>query len=404
MIKPPLRLKMDHVSVDLENCYGIRKLNFTFDFSKDSTCAIYAPNGFMKSSLAHTFRDVAENVKTVDRVFPNRPTVRKIKDGTGAELSPQSIFVVLPYDAEFGPNERTTTLLVNQTLKREHDQLLASVEQAKADLLKGLKEQSKSKRDIESEISSLVMATNDEFILALQRLQKEIEDQQDAPFADVEYDVLFSDDITKLLETGDAKAAIDNYVQRYNELLARSEFFKKGIFEYYGAGQIADALVKHGFFKANHTVNLKSSGKVHEISTKKGLEQLIETEKQQILTDKILRQQFDALSTSLWKNQGRRDFEEYLLSHEALVPNLANVRKFKIDIWKSCLKARIGLYRDLMSKYDSVSKRLKEIHEQGARERTQWQEVINIFNARFVVPFRLEVDVSKCSYQVGIYL
>jgi hypothetical protein len=392
MIKPLPRMVMNRVTVDLQNCYGIKQLKTEFDFSNETIYAIYAPNGFMKSCLAHTFRDIAEGVKTTDRVFPNRTTTRTITDETGAELSAKSIFVVLPYDAEFGPNERTTTLLVNATLKREHDQLLASVEQAKASLLKALKEQSKSKKDIEAEISSLVMATEDEFIPALLRIQKEVEDQPDAPFADIEYDTLFNDDITKLLETGDAKTAIDAYVQRYNELLARSEFFKKGIFEYYGAGQIADALTKHGFFKANHTVNLKSNGKVHEVSTKKELEQIIEAEKQQILTDKILRKQFDTLSTLLWKNQGRRDFEDYLMRNESLVPHLANVRKFKTDIWKSCLKARIDLYRDLLSHYEAVSKRLKEIEAQAALERTQWQEVINIFNDRFIVPFSLEVE------------
>jgi len=37
------------VTIDLAKCYGIRKLQTTFDFSKAKACAVYAPNGSMKS-------------------------------------------------------------------------------------------------------------------------------------------------------------------------------------------------------------------------------------------------------------------------------------------------------------------------------------------------------------------
>jgi energy-coupling factor transporter ATP-binding protein EcfA2 len=386
------RMVMDHVSVDLQNCYGIKRLKTDFDFSKETIYAIYAPNGCMKSSLAHTFRDISDRSKTTDRVFPARTTVRKIVDETGTELPASSVFVVLPYDAEFGPNERTSTLLVNAALKKEHDQLLALVEEAKAALLKALKDQSRSKRNIETEISSIVTGTEDDFIRALIRLQKEVEDQADAPFADADYDTLFHENVMEFLNKPDAKSAIDAYVNRYNELLAASMYFKKGIFDYYGAAQIADALTKHGFFDAKHTVTLKSNGKTKEINTKKEPEGVIEEEKKTILTDPALRKQFDQISDMLKKNIPLRTFQDYIMSHEALLANLQNVRKFKEDIWKSCLKEKLDLYQDLMTKYGAVSTKLKDIEAQAARENTQWQEVIDIFNARFVVPFTLEVE------------
>ena len=46
------------LKLDLENCYGIRKLKAEFDFAKSKAYAIYAPNGAMKSSLAKTFQDI----------------------------------------------------------------------------------------------------------------------------------------------------------------------------------------------------------------------------------------------------------------------------------------------------------------------------------------------------------
>ena len=56
---------MSELKVLLENCYGIKNLNHTFDFSKKSNCIIYASNGMMKSSFAKTFLALKENKKPV---------------------------------------------------------------------------------------------------------------------------------------------------------------------------------------------------------------------------------------------------------------------------------------------------------------------------------------------------
>ena len=43
-----------------------------------------------------------------------------------------------------------------------------------------------------------------------------------------------------------------------------------------------------------------------------------------------------------------------------------------------------------LDKYEAAEARRKEIQQQATKERTQWEEVIDIFNDRFVVPFKLE--------------
>src|ERR1700691_1995862 len=120
MLVDPRRMVMDRVSVDLVNCYGIKKLKKQFDFSQDRVYAIYAPNGAMKSSLAQTFRDVATGATSMDRIFPARKPTRKSTDETGKELPKESIFVVLPYDEAFGHTEQTSTLLLDAKLRKEY--------------------------------------------------------------------------------------------------------------------------------------------------------------------------------------------------------------------------------------------------------------------------------------------
>jgi hypothetical protein len=111
---------MNKLSVDLQNCYGIKKLQTQFDFSQERAYAIYAPNGAMKSSLAQTFEDVAGALPSKDRIFPARVSTRKITDENGVDLPKESVYVIRPYeDEDISHTEKTSTLLVDSKLRKE---------------------------------------------------------------------------------------------------------------------------------------------------------------------------------------------------------------------------------------------------------------------------------------------
>jgi hypothetical protein len=377
------------LKIDLESCYGIKKLLATFDFSKGKAVAVYAPNGSMKSSLAQTFQDVADGNLSKDRIFPDRISKRDIKDETGADLPKEGVLVIRPYDEVLGHSAKTSTLLVNPALRKEYESLHAEIDVAKEALLKALKEQSGSKKDLEKELSSTFTARDDQFYVALNRIKDEVAAQQETALATVTYDVVFDDKVLAFLATKDFKTAIADYIKKYNELLAASTYFKKGTFNYYNAATIAKQLAENGFFAAKHTVSLNAEAKL-EISSQLELEALITKEKDAISSDIELRKRYAEIDKLIQKNVTVRDFEAYLQNHEELLVRLANVSAFKQDIWKSYLKARFEPFQDLLSKHQAAQARRKEIEEQAAEERTLWEEVIDMFNDRFFVPFKLQ--------------
>lgn len=383
---------MDRVRVELANCYGIKKLDHEFDFSDSQAYAIYAPNGAMKSSFAQTFKDVAEGKASVDRIFPSRTTTRNITDENGTELPKASVLVLPPYDEYFGHTEKTSTLLVNATLRKEFEQLYADVEKSKATFLRAMAKQSGSKKDITDEIALTFMrsATDEDFYRALERIKSELGEQQDAPLADVPYDTIFDEKVLGALATKDFKTAIQEYVRRRNELLAASAFFRSGIFEYYNAGQVAKALADNGFFKAKHTITLRSNSVLNEITSPKQLEELVNKELQKLAEDPELLKTFGEIKKLFEKNVTVRDFHTYISNNEKLLPHLSNMDLFKENVWKSYFKANEPLYDDLMAKHSQARSRRKEIEEQARREQTQWEAAIDLFNDRFFVPFRLE--------------
>ena len=380
---------MERLTIDLKHCYGIRSLKHMFDFSDTSAYAIYAPNGSMKSSLAQSFKDAAEGVPSKDRIFPKRKTSRQIKDETGIDIDGDRVLVLLPYDPALRPSEKTSTLLIEPRLRKEYEQLHISIEEAKGVLLSQLKQQSRSKVNLEAEISQAIMKVANDFRGALRRLQPEIAEMPDSPLAEVEYDKVFSSNLVEALNTQGLKESIDEYINRYDELLQNSLYFSRGTFDFFNASQIANTLARNGFFRAKHTVSLKADGADKEITDKSGLEEVIKAEKERILKDTRLLSAFNAVEKQLDKNAALRSFREYLSENKFLLSRLGNLEKLKDDIIKSYLKSHESAYQTLLDRYQDAEQKRRTIEKAAEEQRTQWEEIIDIFNDRFVVPFEL---------------
>lgn len=384
-------MPMNKITVDLQNCYGIRALQQEFNFSDSNVIALYAPNGVMKSSLAQTFKDHANDTPSQDRIFPNRVTSRSIVDSSGNTLSKASILAVSPYEEQFGVTEKTSVLLVDSKLRKEYEDIHADIDASKQEFLQILKKQSGSKKDLETEISLAFTPRSDQFFQALIRARSEVEAQSEALLSDIAYDQVFNERTIAFLDQEDFKTVIEAYVKKYNELLDSSKYFSRDTFNYFNASTIAKSLASNGFFKAKHSVNLNGDEKV-ELTTQKALETLIADEKRKITEEPDLRERFTAIEKMLTKNAQLRAFQDYLSEKQILLPRLANIDALREDIWKSYFKSHYDLYVSLIEKHLKARERSKEIELEAQRQRTQWEAVIDIFNTRFFVPFKLVLE------------
>ncbi len=381
---------MKKLKLDLKHCYGIQSLKTEFSFGDCPAVAIYAPNGAMKSSLAKTFQDLSEDKASSDRMFPDRETERHIVDENDSPLKVGSVLVVRPYDEELGSSEKTSTLLVNPDLRKQFEDIIAKFEDAKKQFLKAMKTQSKSKKDMETEISSTFSPSPNQFQRAVLRVADEVFTQDDFPFSEIPYDLVFDQKVLEFLESEEVKGMIEDYIRKYNELIEQSTYFKKGTFNYYNASVIAKTLESNGFFDASHSVNLNADESV-EIKTSAELQTLIQKEKEGVTSDPDLRRTFEKIESSLIKNVSMRKFQSFISENEDLLPALGNVKEFKELVWKSYFGANIDLFKMLIEEIRSAKDRRTEVEKVAQRERTDWERVIGIFNSRFYVPFDLEV-------------
>ncbi len=382
---------MQKVDVSLENCYGIKALNYTFDFSRKSTYAIYSPNGTMKSSFAKSFKDLSEEVDSEDLIFSNRSSNRIIQDENGNSLDALQVFVIEPYAQNY-KSGKLSTLLVNQQLKERYEAIHNELNSLKETLLSKIKRLTGLKKDVESSFSKAFTHSPKEFYRALSRVQSEVMDSDEPRFSGIIYNKIFTEKVVKFIETEDFKEKISDYIEKYDELIDASTYFKKGIFNHNNASVIAQNLKNNGFFDARHSLYLKSGKERREIKNQAELEEVINQEKEAILNNPGLVEVFDRLDAKLKANKELRDFRDYLLANQMVLPELANLDSFEQKLWISYLKTEKVTFLQLAEKYNDGKSEIELIVEDAKSEETEWRRVVSIFNQRFSVPFQLSVE------------
>jgi len=381
---------MTNLKIDFENCYGIKQLKYDFDFGVKSTYAIYAPNGTMKTSFANTFMDFSNSQPSKDSIFTTRVNKRIITDENGEELKAEEIFVIVPYNQTF-KSEKLSTLLVNKELKERYDEIHLNINEKKDALTKELIAKSGLKKDVDEEFSTDFTSYSTDFFKAIGRVKTEVNDEAEAEFSDIVYSKVFSPKVVAFLETKDFKTKLQGYIEKYNDLVDSSTYFQKGIFNHNNASTIAKNLKDNGFFEAKHSLVLNAETDKKQITTEKELTEIIQAEKDAILNNPDLLKAFDDIDNALTKNQELKDFRNYLLENQKILPELPNINGFKQKVWVSYLKEFKQLFLDLDKEYNKGKEEIEKIVAQAKLEETDWRAVIDIFNKRFSVPFKLKV-------------
>lgn len=390
-------MKLD---VSLSNCYGIGELKYCFDFTNSSGYAIYAPNGFMKTSLSKTFDDHAKGRDSEDLIFPDRPTTRMLTDDDGVSISADSIFVVEPYNQEFS-SEQTSLLLVNSEIKQQYDDALKQISDKLSALLGKLKQLSGlTGRTVTPETELLKVFGSSNITDLLDSLKDDIDQARSSNLADLVYAEIFNDKTLALLESGAIKDQLEEYIQRYDDLVSKSDVLSKQ-FNHYSASAVNKQLVDNGFFAAKHSVNLHTKDGKEEITSSDQLKQKVESERQKIFADKDLAAKFDAIDKKI-QNADLRKFRDYLYDNKEILPELKNFKEFQKNVWVAYLATQQDLYDQFLIQYTASKSTIDRAVKQAREERTLWEQVVATFNKRFYVPFKMSVSNQEDVILKGI--
>ncbi|WRD21447.1 hypothetical protein E5K55_07270 [Helicobacter pylori] len=371
--------------INIENCYGIGKIQKTsLDFSKSNSYLLYAQNGVFKTSFAKSLTDLINNEMPKDNFYPNRESEIKI-EFNGKKISKENVAVFHSYDEKFSSEDSVTTFMAKSDLKQRYDNILSELEKEKKALLKSLK----SGFNYEKEIETI---KNKNFYEILDNHLTEIENSEE------HYSFKYHDIFDKLEKVKDFvnknRDLIEQYFNKYQELLSQSKIFKhmnSGDFGTNHADDLKKALENNRFFKANHS--LKIAGE--EITNYQKLSDIFENEKNRILNNEELKESFDKIEKVINANKELKAFKDSINKDNTLLTELLDYDSFRKKVLFGYLKQVIQNVKSLVNLYREKKPKIEEIIKQANKDQKEWESVIEIFNQRFLVPFKVELQNQK---------
>lgn len=373
------------LKLNLENCYGIGKLQKEFDFSDKNVLLFYAQNGIFKTSFAKTFKNIKDGKQIKDEIFPERISKAYI-EFNGEKINKEDIFVFDSYDREFDSSKSVTTFMASPKLKKEYDEIFSELDKQKKSLLKSLKKYTGSS-DCEKEILKIfsnknlyqILSDNIDFI-------KEVKENYEFKYHDI------FDDKNKVKEFVDTnKELLQGYFDKYNEILLSSEIFKKtenGEFGTHKIKELQNTLSDDRFFLASHKLLISNQ----EITTSENLNNLIQNEIDRILENDEIKNKFDDIEKKITKNQNLKDFKEAINANKGILLKLINYGEFRKEVIFSYLNKKINEIEDLVSLYENQKEKIQKIINNSKLEQESWKKIIEIFNSRFIVPFEVGIE------------
>jgi energy-coupling factor transporter ATP-binding protein EcfA2 len=378
------------VSVDLEYCHGIKAMNYTFDFTDGNIILVYAPNGSMKTSLAKVFRDLSKSEAPRDHRYLSRKPKCEVRDDSGNELNPLHILVVDSYDDSYH-SERVSMLLVNSELQKKYESEHKAIEDAKRKLLAQIGEISQTKKTTEQLLLSAFGEKVKDASSLLAKLEKDVSSPE-YDFSDIRYLEVISEKTEAFLKLPETRALLGDYLKKYNEIISKSDYFRKGGFNPYNASTISKTLKNHNYFAAKHSLLLyNTANKPEEIKSQIDLEKAISEQMNRVLNNAELLDKFNSIKNKIDANTELRDFQKYLLQNMTILPELADVDVFKKKLWISYLAASKVHYQEFLAVFKKGEKEIEEIIKTAKNQETRWREVVNVFKTRFFVPFEIHV-------------
>ncbi|MBQ9080802.1 MAG: AAA family ATPase [Clostridia bacterium] len=387
-----------------ENCYGLKTFTMpNINFARSNRALIYAPNGVMKSSLAKVFEDISKGTPTSDRIFTGDPTIYSVthytsqynfNSATPPVLTPTDrIYVVNTFTNSFEfTKETVSTLLADETTRNTYNVLIERFQNDIKQIVERLHDVSGlTKPQIKDIIAKdFDVAGLFDWTDIFEKIHEHIAEVDEYDFFDeVPYSALFNDKVMSVYTKPAFISSIAQYVSELNNLLSDNPILSES-FNDHSAESLGKALKENNIFSAQHTIHLKDGVTIiHNIDewNAKVKEQLdIVYSRPEVSTV------FATLKKLLNANGETRKLKEIISNHREIIPLLSDIPRFKVKAW---LYYFTKLDRSFDEYYTLVSQYTEEIHglyEQASAQSQRWSEVVEEFNRRFRVPFKVKIE------------
>ncbi|HSW92007.1 MAG TPA: hypothetical protein VLG09_05155 [Candidatus Saccharimonadales bacterium] len=395
---------MKQVEVSLKDCYGIGKLDHTFDFDvhiggghdtveHSQTNIVYARNGVMKTSFAKTLKDYSLNVDPVDNVYQRHPTVKIKADGT--DLSRDDVCVLQSND-EYFESEDMAALLSNKEDQIRYAEIMREIDNASLQLFEATAKSMQIRGGAAGVLKLFDANFKNENYNRLARIlsmEKEVDNARPELLA-VDYKVVDNPKVTTFLDKATTKATLKEYVDTYEKVLEQSKYFKDGLYDYSNALKVQKSLDDNNFMKkgvGNKVVIVTKDNQETTVGSADELKEAYEKDKNQVFSTLEKQAAYEKFDKEISANPDLRSLQIWTRNHKDLVPSLQNLKHTKTLVWQAHFAENEGAYKDLLAVYRGHKDELNELIKRSRSYESEWKSIVQQFKKSFHPKFDIRV-------------
>lgn len=381
-----------NIHIDIKNCYGIGELRHDITFnSGQNCCAIYAPNGTMKTSFANTIKDLSNGFVPKDMVFYEREPSAIIQLD-GKNISIDNCYV---YDnGKINGGESITSFLANKKLKEQYDQILKALNECWGDLRRKIASDSRS-TDCEKELLKAFSPRTEVSIFeCLHNIYIRYFKNKESnlyPLFSFKYNDIFDKEGKVARFVSDNMSNIKKYFSQYQKVIRNSALFSDGrdSFGTYQANKLLKSVEDDKFFKASHKIVLKNG---QQIENTKAFKNVVDEEINRVFADTKLKNVFDSIEKKIDANVDLRKFKEVIHQNPSLVLELMDYDSFRKKVLLGYLSNNMDEFIRMVDLYQSEKIKIRKIISEANKGIEKWNSIITRFNNRFYVPFEVYIE------------
>lgn len=395
---------MDLSIKKFKNIYGIKDLKGISDINTNAL--IYAPNGGTKSSFALGIDAIANGVLPKDRIYNNNGEYEFEFDGkryTHQHL--EKIDNIVVYN--FEKYSRSTIdmqssslglLTVSSELMKKYGEIYDNTLQRINNIsLEVSNRLGNKKKNDENQELVFNFFTNNNKVNNWKEIIKYLADLnwEDKMIVNYSFFDIFNENTLPIIGSKNFTNEVKIMNNAINSKITTNLF--EGTFGSVEASKLVKELSSNGFFEAGHALKIKNIDEIIDSAEK--FKNLYETEKQKLYQDENTQKIVENLLSKINKNKNTRAIRNYISEPEILAQ--------MDDLQCFIEKVIVGILEPLKDEIISVKNQItqsdesiKKLIEESENQKTQWENICDVFNNRFDVPFKIKIK-NKFNSMIG---
>lgn len=378
-----------------KNVYGINNLKGIESVS--SNALIYAPNGGTKTSLALGFKSISNGVKPSDRIFGKEcEYVFSLDDKSYSDKNLVNIDNIVVYNFEEYYKEslensgnKMNLLTISSALQRKYGEIykecLDKIDMIskKISLIIGNK-----KKETDNISMTLEFFKNNfnlhnwkDIVIFLSNIEWNDKIETENNICDI-----LNENTIPIISSNDFLQKV-NKLNKTLDLKVDSILFK-GSFGSIEASKLIKEIKSDGFFEAGHAIKL--CGKEELITSSGQLEEIYKEQLNIIYNDDETKKDVEDLLSKINKNKATREIRSFI-SDPAILTQMNDFNKFSLKLLSGSLQNLKEEINETEKVIETSESSINDLMREAKSEKTKWEEICEIFNNRFIVPFEITV-------------